>query len=110
MAGFLSLPDELIELVGRQAIKTCSYAGLRQWCQMTSTCKRLWAMQLPGSAERWCVDLDDGMEGESKSTFAAAGNTSCLYLEPESVAVVSRCSLGDASRTTDACLVCHQIP
>ena len=70
MVGLLSLPDELIELVGQQAM--CDQEdGLRKWCQLTSTCKRLWDMQLPGSASEWCIDLNAGIEGQSKVSLVS---------------------------------------
>ena len=65
MIGLLSLPDELIELVGKAVIDS-RQAGLREWCRVTSTCKRLWAMQLPESISEWSLDLDDELGGESK--------------------------------------------
>ena len=49
MEGLLSLPNDVIELVGEHVIGT-NRAGLREWCRVTSTCKRLWHMQLPESA------------------------------------------------------------
>ena len=65
MVGILSLPDELIELVGRQVINS-QHNGVRTWCRVSSTCKRLWDMQLPGSAIYWSMDLELSIEGESK--------------------------------------------
>ena len=68
MMGFLSLPDEIFELVGKRVIGSTK-AGLRDWCRVTSTCKRLWGMKLPESHLSWSVDLDDDIEGQSKATF-----------------------------------------
>ena len=69
MVGLLSLPDELLEAVGTQVIG-CDKAGLREWCRVTSTCKQLWDMQLPGSASQWSMDLEGDIEGESKAADA----------------------------------------
>ncbi len=67
MAGFLSLPDELIERVGEQVIRSYDIGlSLRAWCRVTCTCKRLWEMQLPGSAVGWDMKLYNVSEGESK--------------------------------------------
>ena len=63
MVGLLSLPDDVIELVGKQVIYR---QGLRAWCQLTSTCKCLWGMQLPRSAQSWSVSPDVDIKGESK--------------------------------------------
>ena len=65
MVGLLSLPDELVEHVGK-AIIDSRQDGLREWCRVTSTCKRLWDMQLPESTIEWSLDLDDDFVGESK--------------------------------------------
>ena len=70
MVGLLSLPDEVIELIGVQVLRN-SHFDLRDWCQVTRTCKRLWGMQIPGSATEWGLDLDEEYEdirGESKGT------------------------------------------
>ena len=66
MSEFLSLPDEVIELVGRYIIDDWWGDGLRKWCHLTTTCKRLWHMQLPESSREWLVDVDNGMRGESE--------------------------------------------
>ncbi|CAL5225585.1 g8431 [Coccomyxa viridis] len=62
MGDLLSLPDELIEIVGKHAIGT-DQAGLREWCRATSTCTRLWKMDLPGSASSCHLDLDNDIRG-----------------------------------------------
>ena len=71
MMGLLSLPDEVIELVGMHFLEP----GLRQWCQVTTTCKRLWDMQLPESSFDWVVDLADGMESKSKLSLPIVRTT-----------------------------------
>ena len=68
MAGFLALPNEVVELIGERVIER---HGLRAWCRMTSTCKRLWSMQLPGSAYAWSIDFDFDIEGESKVNLSS---------------------------------------
>ncbi len=65
MAGFLSLSDSLTELVGQKVIGT-RQEGLKDWCRVTTTCKRLWDMQLPGSALKWFINLSDDIKGASK--------------------------------------------
>ncbi len=70
MTGLLSLPDEVIELIGVQVLSNSNF-DLRAWCQVTRTCKRLWGMQIPESASEWTVDPDEGyvdIRGESKAT------------------------------------------
>ena len=57
------MPDELIEIVGQYVIGT-DQAGLREWCQATSTCTRLWKMDLPGSASSCHLDLDNNIRGK----------------------------------------------
>ena len=37
------------------------------WCQVTSTCKQLWGMQVPGSASEWELNQSVSSEGESKA-------------------------------------------
>ena len=64
MVGFISLPEEVIELVGEHVIRG---HGLKAWCRATSTCKRLWGMPLPGSTYRWCLKANIHMRGESKA-------------------------------------------
>ena len=56
MTGFLSLPDEVVELIGKRVVDRYD---LSAWCRVTSTCKRLWGMQLPGSASSWTLCIDD---------------------------------------------------
>ena len=65
MPRFLSLPVELIERVGEQVISR-QQAGLKTWCKVASTCKRLWRMQLPESAATWAMDIDVNVKGMSK--------------------------------------------
>ena len=66
MESLLSLPDPLIELVAEHVIGIAR-SGLREWCRVTSLCKRLWHMQLPESYSTQLMFLDaDYIEGESK--------------------------------------------
>ena len=69
MTDLLSLNNDLIYLVGKHVI-TSPKAGLRAWCRATSTCKRLWNMQLPESSSERLLDMDEGIEGESKAEHA----------------------------------------
>ena len=71
MASLLSLPDELLEAVGTQVISR-DKAGLREWCRVTSTCKRLWDMELQDSASKWSLYHGGDIEGESKVSYALA--------------------------------------
>ncbi len=59
MASILSLPDELIELLG---IATERHAGIKAWCGLTSTCRRLWRLQLPDSHQG--VTIGDNIKFE----------------------------------------------
>ena len=68
MVGLLSLPDEVIELVGKQVIRWHG-DGVRAWCRVTSTCKYLWDMRLPDSAVAWSMDLDKSIKGKSEMVF-----------------------------------------
>ena len=70
MVSFLSMPDDVIKLVGKRIIGS-RHAGLREWCRVTSTCKRLWTMQLPDAAFAWSVESKTGMIGKSKMTFCS---------------------------------------
>ena len=77
--GLLSLSNDLIKLVGQQVIKSPD-AGLRAWCRVTSTCKRLWDMQLPESSSEWRLDVREDFEGETKAKQAqlTQGNLLCI--------------------------------
>ena len=79
MIGLLSLTNDLIELVGKQVIEDPG-AGLETWCRMTSTCQRLWAMQLPDSSSEWHLHMDDDIRGKSKMKQAhlAQGDLLCM--------------------------------
>lgn len=55
MASFLSLPDELIELVG---IAAEEHAGIKAWCRLTSTCRRLWGPATSPGSPRLVPALD----------------------------------------------------
>ena len=78
MMSLVLLPDELVEAVGKHVLHR---HGLRAWCRVTSTCKRLWGMQLPGSADGWSVRSSDDIEGESKvsALSLAQCNLPCTY-------------------------------
>lgn len=76
MTGLLSLPDEVIELIGKEVLSS-RQIGLRNWCKLTSTCKRLWDMQLPGSTIHRSLDLNKDIEGESKATVAQPCTAIC---------------------------------
>ena len=64
MVDFLSLPDEAIEVVGRYIIDDWWGDGLKKWCHLSTTCRRLWHMQLPESSREWLVNVDVDMRGE----------------------------------------------
>ena len=64
MAGLLALPNDVIELIGKHFVTSSSLYVFRRWCRVTTTCKRLWIMQLPKSSFEWSVDLNDGMDGD----------------------------------------------
>ena len=72
MAGLLSLPDEVIEVVGKHVIGRLR-EGLKKWCQVTTTCTRLWEMQLPGSASEWWMSPDFDLSGKSKISSIQLG-------------------------------------
>ena len=40
-----TLPDELLRMIAGQVLKMED--GLRMWCRLSTTCKRLWSLQLP---------------------------------------------------------------
>ena len=61
MASILSMPDELIELVG---VATERHVGIKAWCRLTSACRRLWRMQLPDSHRG--VSLTDNIKIEGR--------------------------------------------
>ena len=60
MANILSLPDEVIELRGEA---TERHVGTKAWCRPTSTCRRLWSLQLPGSHLGTVLSFDTKIEG-----------------------------------------------
>ena len=110
MIGLLWLPDDLIEAVGKQVISKTPYhqIGLRDWCRITSTCKQLWHMQLPGSAFKWFVDFDITLEGGSKVTpvlFTRIISPSLCNLV---YAHYSRCTLDIAAGDVDTRADNHQ--
>ena len=43
MASILSFPNEVLELTRDQALMG---PGFQRWCKLTSTCRRLWGLQL----------------------------------------------------------------
>ena len=61
MASILSLPDELIERIGTAAEKR---AGFKAWCRLTSTCRRLWGLQLPQARRGWSLPYRTDIEGK----------------------------------------------
>ena len=76
MAGLLSLPNVLIELVVEQVIGN-QQLGLKDWCRAASTCKRLRGMQLPAKATAWCVNLDSDIKGESETRSCSLCTVIC---------------------------------
>ena len=64
MASILSLPDELIELLG---VATERHVGIKAWCRLTRTCRRLLKLQLPDSHRGVC--LSDGTKNEGRSPW-----------------------------------------
>lgn len=63
MASILSLPDELIELLG---IVTKRHVGIKAWCRLTSTCRHLSRLQLPGSHLGTILSFDTKIEGRQR--------------------------------------------
>ena len=43
--NMIELPDELLHQIVRQVLEKLE--GLRLWCKLSSTCRRLWSFQLP---------------------------------------------------------------
>ncbi len=41
----LGLPDELLGMIAGQVLEI--QEGIRMWCRLSTTCKRLWNLQLP---------------------------------------------------------------
>ncbi len=60
MASLLSLPDEVIDIIG---IATERWAGIKAWCRLTSACRRLWRLQLPQSRHGWAIPSNLNVEG-----------------------------------------------
>ena len=104
MVNFLSLPDEVIELIGKHVIKR--HDGLKAWCRLTSTCKRLWSAQLPGSAYSWSIEPDVDIERKSKvnavSHITVSIDQRMLLL---SLCFLHRRALAIAADTVDALIV-----
>ena len=46
MASILTLSDDLLEAIGIVAVE---HVGIKAWCRLTSTCRRLWRLHLPAS-------------------------------------------------------------
>ena len=101
MVGLLSLPDEVVELVGKHVIKR--HDGLKAWCRLTSTCKRLWGAQLPGSAYSWSIKPDVDIEGKSKAS--ALSLALCKVPLSLSLASPRRCALAITADTINAVTV-----
>ena len=100
MEGFLSLPNEVIELIGKQVIGSPQLgAGLQAWCHLTTTCKRLYAMQLPGSAFEWSIELDFDPEGESPRWPFHTWRSVTWPAWHSGLADFSRCTMGNAAHT-----------
>ena len=74
MVGLLSLPDELIEHLGRGIICSNKCGRFRKWCRVASTCKQLWHMQLPGTTSEWFVIWIE-ISKVSPRRFVAAAQT-----------------------------------
>ena len=66
MASILSLPDEVLEIIGWH---TEQHVSSKAWCMLMSSCKRLWTLQLPYSCHGCSLTNDDGfgtsIEGRS---------------------------------------------
>ena len=60
MASLLSLPDEIIDIIGTV---TERHVGIKAWCMLTSTCRRLWRLQLPQSRRGWAIPTELNIEG-----------------------------------------------
>ena len=60
MVNLLSLPDEVIDIIG---IATERRVGIQAWCRLTSTCRRLWRLQLPQSRCGWKIPAELHIEG-----------------------------------------------
>ncbi len=43
--GMMELPDELLDLIAKQVVG--KEGGLRLWCKLSSTCRRLRIFELP---------------------------------------------------------------
>ena len=46
MASILALSDDLLEALGTTTVE---HLGIKAWCRLTSTCRRLWRLHLPAS-------------------------------------------------------------
>ncbi len=65
----LELPDELLCMIAWQVLKIED--GLRMWCRLSTTCKRLWSVQLPSEPLHFLY-----------SNRTAHGDVSCLSCFP----------------------------
>ena len=72
MASILALPNDLIELIGAFVNRR---RGLGIWCRFTSTCRRLWKLQLPHSHVGLQLPPTIGIEGITLGGYDAQGNT-----------------------------------
>lgn len=102
MVGLLSLPDELIEHLGRGIICSNKCGRFRKWCRVASTCKQLWHMQLPGTTSEWFVDLDRDIEGESEKVCSSCANPACHACATDYHAGSSRYTLGIAANSASS--------
>ncbi len=60
--GLLSLPDELLAKIALETRDWEEHEPLIHWVEASSTCKRLWELQLP------CASVIDSFEGEDFSS------------------------------------------
>ena len=97
MIGLLSLSNDLIELVGKEIIVDEEDSGLEAWCRVTTTCKRLWDMQLPESSSEWLLEMNDDIRSESKirQLQLAQGNVLCMCKWYH--VAMSRCTMDTAA-------------
>ena len=63
MANLLSLPDEVIDIIG---IATKERVGIEAWCRLASTCRRLWRLQLPESSRGCEIPPEFNIAGMSQ--------------------------------------------
>ena len=64
MTSVLSLPDELIKLVGSSFSRAMALNGVKYWCRFASNCTHFGKMQFPNSRSKWFLDLYCCVEGD----------------------------------------------